>query len=62
MCRVWCKYRDRVAGRQGIDGLLVRLRVPLFIAGKAVKRGVEIVVGFGDVLLEVLADCWESEP
>lgn len=57
--RVGCEDCDGIAGTEGIDGSLVGFGVSLVVVGKAREAGVEAVVGFRDVLLEMLLDGWE---
>lgn len=52
---VGCEDGDGVAGGEGVDGCLVGVCIALVVGGERVEGGVEVVVGLGDVLLEVLA-------
>lgn len=46
---------DGVTGGEGVDGGFVGVRVDGVVVGEGVEGGVEVVVGEGDVFVEVLA-------
>jgi hypothetical protein len=54
--RVRREYRDRISGAQRVNSRLVRVRVCLVVRGERLEGDVEAVVGFRDVLLQVLPD------
>ncbi len=55
MGRVRGEDCDGVAGLERVNGRLVGVGVLLVVGGEGVERGVEAVVGFGNVLLQMLA-------
>lgn len=51
---------DGVARRKLVNGRLVRIGISLVIGRERLEGGIEVVVRFGDVLLQVLACCPSS--
>jgi hypothetical protein len=55
MCWVRSEDSDGVARRQLVDSGLVRIWIATFTFGIGIEGGVETIVSFGDILLQMLA-------
>lgn len=56
---VWREDGYRVARGQSIDGGFIGFGVALIVGRVGCEGCGEVVVGEGDVLVKVVADCWE---